>query len=157
LNNEPKIAEELISHRQVFPGDANPSGNMFGGRIMEIMDSSAAMTAGRFSNSVGAVTASVEALSFRLPVHVGDVLKTVSKVVYTGHTSMVIKVDIYRYDRGLGDPELCNSAHFIFVALDADRKPTPVPALEVTTDADKQACEIAKTVREQSLKIKSLE
>ena len=46
---------------------------------------------------------------------------------------------------------------FVFVAMDADRKPTPVPALEVTTDADKQAWEIAKTVREQSLKIKSLE
>ena len=154
---ETKVAEELISHRQVFPNDANPSGNMFGGRIMEIMDSSAAMTADRFSNTVGTVTASVEALSFRLPVHVGDVLKTVSKVVFTGHTSMVIKVDIYRFEKGLGDGELCNSAHLIFVAVDAEGKPTPVPTLELTTDEEKRDWDIAQAVREQSLKLKSME
>jgi len=157
LTQEKKAAEELISHRQVFPNDANPSGNMFGGRIMEIMDSSAAMTADRFSNTMGAVTASVEALSFQLPVQVGDVLKTVSKVVYTGHTSMVIKVDIYRFDKGLGDGDLCNSAHLIFVATDAAGKPTPVPSLELTTEEEKRAWEIAKAVREQSLKLKSLD
>lgn len=157
MTEQTKVAEELVSHRQVFPNDANPSGNMFGGRIMEIMDSSAAMAADRFSNTVGAVTAAVEAISFRLPVHVGDVLKTVSKVVYTGHTSMVIKVDIYRFDKGLGDGELCNRAHLIFVALDADRKPTPVPKLEITTEADERAWEIAEATRDQSLKLKSLQ
>jgi acyl-CoA thioesterase YciA len=152
-----KVAEELISHRQVFPNDANPSGNMFGGRIMEIMDSAAGMTADRFSNTQGGVTASVEALGFGMPVHVGDVLKTVSKVVYTGRTSMVIKVDIYRYDKGLGDGELCNSAHFIFVAMDANRQPALVPTLQLTTEEAQKAWEIAKAVRGQSLKIKSLE
>lgn len=157
MTQETKVAEELISHRQVFPGDANPSGNMFGGRVMQIMDSSAGMTADRYANLPGAVTASVEALSFRLPVHVGDVLKTVSKVVFTGRTSMVIKVDIYRYDKGLSDGELCNSAHFILVAMDANRQPALVPTLQLTTEEAQKACEIAKAVRGQSLKIKSLE
>jgi acyl-CoA hydrolase len=157
LSNHKKTAEELISHLQVFPNDANPAGNMFGGRVMEIMDTLGGMTASRYSNTVNAVTASVETLTFRLPVHVGDVLKTVSRVVYTGHTSMVVKVNVYCHDKGLGSGELCTSAHYVFVAMDAERKPTPVPALDVTTDTDKKAWEIGKAVREQSLRIKSLE
>ena len=123
---------------------------------MEIMDSAAAIAANHFCGHADAVTASVEALTFRLPVHVGDVLKTVGKVVYTGHTSMVVKVDVYRYEKGLGAGELCTSAHYIFVAMDAERKPTPVPTLEVTTDAEKKAWEIAKAVREQSIKMKPI-
>ncbi len=156
-NQETKIAEEIVSQRQVFPGEANPAGNMFGGRVMEIMDSSAAMAAGRYSNTVNPVTASVEALTFRLPINVGDVIKTVSKVVYTGHTSMVIKVDVYRYQQGFDPGELCTSAHFFFVAMNAERKPTPVPPLQLTTDEEPKAWEIAKALRQESLKIKSLE
>ena len=123
---------------------------------MEIMDSAAAIAADQFSDRTGSVTASVEALSFRLPVHVGDVLKTVSKVVYTGHTSMVLKVDVYRYEKGLGSAQLCTSAHYVFVAMDDERKPTPVPTLEVSTDAERKAWEIAKAVREQSIKMKPI-
>lgn len=157
MTQQTKRAEEIVSHRQVFPNETNPAGNMFGGRIMEIMDSVASIAADHFCGHAGAVTASVEGLSFLLPVHVGDVLKTVSKVVYTGHTSMVIKVDVYRYEKGLGAGELCTSAHYIFVAMDAERKPTAVPSLEVTTDAEKKAWEIGKAVREHSIKIKPLQ
>lgn len=157
MTQQTKRAEEIVSHRQVFPSETNPAGNMFGGRIMEIMDSVASIAADHFCGHAGAVTASVEGLSFLLPVHVGDVLKTVSKVVYTGHTSMVIKVDVYRYEKGLGAGQLCTSAHYIFVAMDAERTPTPVPTLEVTTDAEKKAWDLAKAVREQSIKIQSLQ
>ena len=156
MSQQTKRAKEFVSYRQVFPNEANPAGNMFGGRIMEIMDSAAAIAADHFCGHAGAVTASVEALTFRLPVHVGDVLKTVSKVVYTGRTSMVLKIDVHRYEKGLGAGELCTSAHYIFVAMDAERKPTPVPTLEVTTDAEKKAWEIAKAVREQSIKMKPI-
>jgi acyl-CoA thioesterase YciA len=156
VSQQTKRAKEFVSYRQVFPSEANPGGNMFGGRIMEIMDSTAGIAADHFSGHAGAVTASVEALTFRLPVHVGDVLKTVCKVVYTGHTSMVLKVDVHRYEKGLGSAQLCTSAHYIFVAMDDERKPTPVPALEVTTDAEKKAWEIAKAVRAQAIKMKPI-
>ena len=64
---------------------------------------------------------------------------------------------MYRYEKGLGAGQLCTSAHYIFVAMDAERKPTPVPTLEVTTDAEKTAWDLAKAVREQSIKIQSLQ
>jgi len=156
MSKQDKPDKELISYRQVFPNDANPSGNMFGGRVMEIMDSTAGMAAGRYSKTVNPVTASVEAITFRLPVYIGDMLKTVNTVVYTGRTSMVVKVDVYRFEKGLDPGELCTCAHYIFVAMDSDRKPTPVPALEVSTDAEKKSWQIAEAVREQSLALNSL-
>ncbi len=157
MNQPGKVAKVLSSYRQVFPNDANPAGNMFGGRLMEIMDSSAGMASGRYSDTVNTVTASVEGFSFLLPVQVGDVLETVSKVVCTGRTSMTVKVDVYRYAKGLEPGELCTSAHYIFVAMDAQRKATPVPPPRLTTDEERKAWEIAKAVKEQSLKIKSLQ
>ena len=38
-----KVSETIVSHVLVFPNDSNGIGNMFGGRIMEIMDSCAAI------------------------------------------------------------------------------------------------------------------
>ena len=156
MSSETKIAEELISHRQVFPGDANPAGNMFGGRIMEIMDSVAGMAAHRFAiGCQHCVTASAETIQFPLPVHIGDVLKFIGKVVYTGRTSMVVRVDAIRSERNQPPDELCTTAHLILVAMDTENKPMPVPQLAVTTDEDKKAWELGKAVRDQSLKIKS--
>ena len=152
MSNENKTAEELINYRQVFPNDANPGGTMFGGRVMEIMDASAAMAAARYSETVNPVTASVEALRFRLPVQVGDTLKTNSKVVYTGRTSIIVKVDVIHYEQGLSAGELCTNAHFFFVALDNEKRPTSVPTLAVTTDAGKRAWKIASEIREQALR-----
>ncbi|WP_167606467.1 acyl-CoA thioesterase [Maribellus sediminis] len=152
-----KSAEIIVSHRQVFPNDANPSGNMFGGRIMEIMDVTASITASRYaSNAHHCVTASVETVQFNLPVHIGDILKFVSQVVHTGHSSMVIRVIVQRYNRNTQLDEICTSAHLIFVAMNADDKPIAVPELDVSSPAAKRAWEIGSKVREKSLKIKSM-
>ncbi|WP_439183533.1 acyl-CoA thioesterase [Carboxylicivirga taeanensis] len=154
---EKKISELIVSHKQVFPNDANPSGNMFGGRIMEIMDATAGITASRFApHAHHCVTASVETVQFNLPVHIGDVLKFESQVVYTGRSSMVIRVNVQRYNRNTQLDETCTSAHLIFIAMDADEKPMSVPALDITSREAQQAWELGLKVRERSLKIKAM-
>lgn len=156
--DETNVPETIVSHLRVFPNDANPDGNMFGGRIMEIMDSQAGIAASRYaSDSHHSVTASVDNVDFRLPVHVGDILRCTSRVVYTGRTSMVIRVEVRRYDSRHQSDDFCTSAHLIFVAMDAENKPMPVPALEVTSDADREAWKTGKAVRERLLNIKSTE
>jgi acyl-CoA hydrolase len=151
-----KISKELVSHMQVFPTHANPGGNMFGGKIVELMDSSAGMTADYFSECHGAVTASISAISFDQPVHVGDVLRVGSKVVYTGRTSMVIKVHIIKYAEGHPPGIDCNTAYLTFIAMGADRKPMAVPPLKVETKEDKKEWNIAKAFRNQALDLKNL-
>ncbi|WP_163340559.1 acyl-CoA thioesterase [Desulfopila sp. IMCC35008] len=146
--DEAKVAEIMSCQVRVFPNDANHVGNMFGGRIMEIMDSCAGITADRFaSDAHHCVTATVETVQFRLPVHVGDILKFDSQVVYAGRTSMVIRVDAYRYARGQQEEDLCTSAHLIFVAMDAESKSVPVPELAVASGKARDAWKIGKAVR----------
>lgn len=154
MNN--KTAEEIVSHMQVFPTHANPAGNMFGGKIVELMDSSAGISADYYSGCHGAVTASISAISFDEPVHVGDVLRVSSKIVYTGHTSMVIKVHIIKYAEGHPPGIDCNTAYLTFIAMGADRKPTAVPPLIVETEEQKKEWKIAKALRDQALQLKNL-
>ena len=55
VSERTKRAKAFVSHRQVFPYEANPQGSMFGGRIMEIMDSAAAIAADHFCDRNGSV------------------------------------------------------------------------------------------------------
>jgi acyl-CoA hydrolase len=151
-----KTPEELISHMQVFPMHTNPAGNMFGGKIVELMDSSAGITVVYYSICHGAVTASISAISFDQPIQVGDVLRISSKVVYTGHTSMVIKAHIIKYAKGHPPGIACNTAYLTFVAMDINRKAMAVPPLKVETEEEKKEWKIAKALHDQALKLRNL-
>src|SRR5512143_1902591 len=63
----------------IFPNDANPLGNLMGGRLMQLMDVASAMAAHRHARSY-VVTASMDHLDFLAPVHVGDLLVLKSSV-----------------------------------------------------------------------------
>ncbi len=153
-----KSSETIVSHVLVFPNDSNATGNMFGGRIMEFMDSCAAIAAGRFATDAHyCVTASVENIQFRLPVHVGDDLKFTAQVAFTGRTSMVIRVDVYRSAKGQPSDDYCTSGHLVFVAMDARNRPVPVPTLEITSDREQRAWQTAKAVRERLLQVRAAE
>ena len=138
-----KTAEEMVNWNLVFPNQANPSGNMFGGDVMAIMDTTAAMAAKRFSeNQVSTVT--VEAVHFAKPIMVGDNIKTTAKVVAVGKTSMMVKADVYR-DIGNNQLMKCVSAFLKFVAFDYQRQPTAVPFLKLDPE-DEAAHKMAQVI-----------
>lgn len=140
-----KQAEEMVNWNLVFPNQANPSGNMFGGDVMAIMDTTAAMAAKRFSEAqVSTVT--VEAVHFAKPIIVGDNIKTTAKVVAVGSTSMMVKADVYR-DIGGNKLMKCVSAFLKFVAFDYQRHPMIVPLLELAP-GDEKAHQLALKVKE---------
>lgn len=144
-----KRAEEMVNWNLVFPNQANPAGNMFGGDVLAIMDTTAAMAAKRFSeNQVSTVT--VEAVHFAKPIMVGDNIKTTAKVVAVGNTSMIVKCDVYRDDQK-GGLLKCVSAFLTFVAFDYQRQPTIVPQLELTEE-DKSAHQMALVIKESAKK-----
>lgn len=153
-----KQAEEIVNWNLVFPNQANPSGNMFGGDVMAIMDTTSAMAAKRFSESQVS-TVSVEAIHFAKPIMVGDNIKTTAKVVAVGNSSMMVKADVYR-DIGNNELMKCVSAFLNFVAFDYQRQPTTVPLLELTAE-DEQANKMALIIREsakaRSEKLKELD
>ena len=122
---------ELAVRTLAMPADTNPSGDIFGGWIMSMMDAAGAMTATRLAGG-RVVTAAVTKMSFLQPVKVGDVVCCYTDVVTTGHTSMTLCVEVWVLRQAQGARVKVTAAEFTFVALDDDGKPRPFRATALT-------------------------
>jgi acyl-CoA thioesterase YciA len=111
-----------------MPADANPAGDIFGGWLMAQMDMAAGIIATRHSKG-RAATIAVEGMTFEKPVHIGDEVSVYAGLASVGHTSMVVDVEAWRRPRTGDKRERVTAARFIFVAIDDDRRPRPVPPL----------------------------
>lgn len=128
MSSPPTIREPAI-RITAMPADANPAGDIFGGWIMAQMDMAAGIVAARRSKG-RAATIAVEAMKFLQPVRVGDELSVYADLVATGRTSMTIDVEAWRRDRTENERSQVTQARFIFVAIDSERRPRPIPPLE---------------------------
>lgn len=144
-----KESVEVSNSELVFPTHTNHYGTIFGGRVLELMDMTGAMAAMRFANE-DTVTASIEAVDFKKPVKVGDIMEVRAKVIYTAHTSMVVKVDVYKVGKFSPGMEFTCRGYLVFVAVDADGRPIPVPALKVVTEEDERYRKIGERVKSRS-------
>jgi acyl-CoA hydrolase len=121
----------------VLPQDANPLGNVLGGRVMHLMDIAAAIAAHRHSNSY-VVTASVDYVDFRNPIRVGELIILKSSVNRVFHTSMEVGVKIFSENTLTGERKHTTSAYVTFVAIDENRQPHTVAPLILQTKDDKR-------------------
>jgi acyl-CoA thioesterase YciA len=109
-----------------MPADANPAGDIFGGWLMAHMDLAAATLATRRARN-RVVTAAVEAMSFLLPVVVGDEVSFYGEIISTGRTSMKVHIEAWRRRREEEDEFKVTEATFTLVAIGPDRRPAPIP------------------------------
>jgi acyl-CoA hydrolase len=133
----------------VLPQHANVYGNVFGGQIMAWVDLCAAICAQRHAGRA-CVTASVDDLLFKRPVHVGQVVLLCARLTATFHTSMEIEVFVHGEDTFSGERWPTVECLITFVAIGDDGKPAPVPSLLLETDGDRAAqaaAEVRRTVR----------
>lgn len=109
---------------------ANLLGNVHGGEIMKLADSTAGATAYRHCGRP-AVTAAMDEMSFLAPVHVGDIVKTYAEVNWAGRSSMEIgvRVEAQPWGNASDEPLHVASAYFVFVAIDESGRSCPVPGL----------------------------
>lgn len=116
---------------------ANLLGNVHGGEIMKLADSTAGATAYRHSGRP-AVTAAMDEMTFLAPVHVGDIIKTYAEVNWAGRSSMEIgvRVETQPWGNASDGPRHVASAYFVFVAIDEDGQPCPVPELITETPTE---------------------
>ncbi|MFO1053429.1 MAG: acyl-CoA thioesterase [Planctomycetota bacterium] len=123
----------------VFPNDANPLGNVMGGRVMHWIDICAAICAGRHARTP-VVTAAVDQIDFHRPVRVGGVLSIKASVNYAHRTSMEIGVKMWNEDRATGERSHVASAYLTFVSLDPSTgTPRPVsPVIPATPDEERR-------------------
>jgi acyl-CoA thioesterase YciA len=121
----PEPRGELAARTLAMPADTNPSGDIFGGWIMALMDAAGSMTA----TSIAAgrtVTAAVSNISFLQPVKVGDVVCCYTDVIRRGRTSITLCVEVWVLRQGRGLRTKVTAAEFTFVALGETGRPRPI-------------------------------
>lgn len=111
--------------KTVFPSTTNHYDTLFGGTAMHMMDEVAFITATRFSRQ-RMVTVSSDRIDFKQPIPAGTFVELVGKVVHVGNTSLKVAVEIYIEQMYAEGRELAIHGDFTFVALDENKKPTPV-------------------------------
>ncbi len=112
-----------------MPGDANPSGDIFGGWLLAQMDLAGGSIAHQRARGRVA-TVAVTAMTFHLPVLVGDEVSCYGEIVRIGRTSIAIKVETW-VRRGVGGERFkVTEGLFTCVAIGPDRRPRPVPPAE---------------------------
>ena len=117
------------------PTDVNFGGKVHGGTVMKWIDQ-AGYTAATGWCGQYCVTVYVGGIRFHRPIRIGELVEVTARVILTGTTSMHLTVDV-----AAGDPKtraLERSTHciIIFVAVDTDGRPAPVPAWVPETPAD---------------------
>jgi len=141
-----------INTEVVLPNDTNHVGNLFGGKLMQWVDITAAIAAQRHCGRV-VVTASINHVSFDNPIKQNSVVTLEAKVTRAFSSSMEIYVDVYVENPATGAKTKCNEAILTFVAIDQNGSPLPVPPLVPETEQEKKRYDGALRRRQLSLVI----
>lgn len=125
-----KFAKEsfTIMNELVLPNDTNTLNNLMGGRLLHWMDIAAAISAQKHCNRI-VVTASVDNVSFKHPIKLGDVITIEAKVTRAFNTSVEVRLDVWAENIPSGSRQKSNEAYYTFVALDQSARTIPVPEL----------------------------
>lgn len=131
-----KLQEDSVAvlAQLVLPFQANAAGNVHGGEIMKLMDSTAGVAGQKYAHT-NVVTARVDELIFKKPILIGEYVICTARVVYTGKTSMEIFVTVESENLTTGKTQIALTAFFTMVSLDENGKPAPVPCVDEGQDA----------------------
>ena len=121
----------------VLPNDTNTLGNLFGGRLLQWLDISSAISAHRHCKRV-VVTIAVNNVSFDRPITLGDFVTIKSHVSRAFGTSMEVWSDVWVEDQQTGDKIPCNSAIYTFVAVDNAGQPIRIPEVKPTNEEEQK-------------------
>ena len=125
-------------------GYAKP--RLFGGQIMAWIDVVGAVAARRYTQKA-VTTVCIDNLTFLKPAYLNDMVVQEAVVTWTGRTSLEVRVDsmVERLD---GSRELINRAYAVFVALDEEDRPSPVPPFVPETEEEKKLYREAEARRQ---------
>jgi acyl-CoA hydrolase len=123
----PSESTTVLAH-WMGPVDANSSLDIHGGTIMKLVDEAAGLASVRHSRR-RCVTASMDRMSFLVPIHIGELVTLTASVNAAWHTSMEVGVRVDAEDVRSGVIRHASTAYLTMVALDDDARPTQVPPL----------------------------
>ena len=133
----------------VMPHMQNVLGDLFGGELMALVDQAAAVAAIRHAGGP-AVTASIDRVDFREPIHLGELVTCMAAVDFVGNSSMDITVEVYAEKVSTGERRHTHTAHVVFVAIDGEGRPKRVPRLQPETAEEQERYRRAEEHRKRS-------
>ena len=120
----------------VFPNDVNNNGTLYGGRLLDWIDTIAGIVAKRHCRT-GVVTASIDSLSFLNPIYQRDIVSLEAWINYVGRTSMEIEVRVTSENPITAETSKTCRAFLTYVATDENGEPQEVPRLKIQNDEEK--------------------
>src|SRR5689334_2016194 len=125
------------------PQDANAQGNVHGGVIMKMVDEAGALVAMRhFRTAI--VTVAIDSMTFVEPIFVGNLVLCSAELTYVGRTSMETQVEVIAQKPLHGTSKFSNIAFLVYVTIDANGQPIPVPEVKVETDLERARAQEAR-------------
>lgn len=140
---KPMAGTRVTYEYTVKAADLNHYGIMHGGRLLTLADETGYLAAHGHAGW-DCLTLGVNRARFYQPAHDGDVLTFSAQVALTGNTSLWVPVsaDLHAH-------QLVMEAVIIFVAVDQNMQPSPVPQVEAGTDAEQQLQFRMRKLRDQ--------
>ncbi|HXI09065.1 MAG: acyl-CoA thioesterase [Bradyrhizobium sp.] len=121
---------DLCTRTIAMPADTNANGDIFGGWLLSQMDIAGTVFATKVIKTRN-VTVAIEAMNFRKPVYVGDLVSVHAHLVRIGRTSITVHLDAWVIRRNEMKPILVTDGNFTYVAIDEHGRPQPIQRNEL--------------------------
>ena len=125
LNTETEPRGDLCIRTLAMPADTNANGDIFGGWLLSQMDLGGGVFASKIAKS-RTVTVAIEAMNFRKPVFVGDLVSVHANLVRVGKTSVTVHLEAWVVRRKEMRSILVTDGNFTYVSIDDHGHPQAV-------------------------------
>ena len=132
--NETTPLGELCTRTLAMPADTNQNGDIFGGWLLSQMDIGGGIFASKLAKS-RTVTVAIDAMNFRKPVYVGDLVSVHATLVRIGRTSITVHLEAWVMRRKEMQFILVTDGKFTYVAIDDQGRPREVPQTDPPVSA----------------------
>jgi uncharacterized protein (TIGR00369 family) len=143
LPGKPVSASRISLAQLMQPEHANNLGHVHGGWIMKLVDEAGALACMRHAQQ-RVVTVAVDRMTFHQPIRITDLVTLTAEVSYVGRTSLEAEVHVVAENPITGERTHTNTAYLVYVALDENGKPVPVPRLIPETEEQRRRMEEGK-------------
>jgi len=133
-NTETEPCGDLCIRTLAMPADTNANGDIFGGWLLSQMDVGGGIFASKIAKS-RTVTVAVEAMNFRKPVYVGDLVSVHANLVRVGRTSITVHLEAWVMRRKEVQSILVTDGNFTYVSIDEQGKPQVIPQANAPVSA----------------------
>ena len=116
---------DLCIRTLAMPADTNQNGDIFGGWLLGQMDLGGGVFASKIAKS-RTVTVAIEAMNFRKPVYVGDLVSVHATLVKVGRTSITVHLEAWVLRRREMLSILVTDGNFTYVSIDEQGRPQPI-------------------------------